>query len=119
MTLKEVEKPSNVIHFPKDKIVREAPVDCDEVIEMKSKGLKNYADAVVDEIGGDILDGLVGCGVEIDIEDPPKDYCFLIEILEASVYRTLGLDHKLHAFIDKHMIDLTIEKQPSSNVVVS
>ena len=94
---------SKVVEFPKDKIVRESPIAIEEVVKAKEKGLMNYADNIMDEMIGNIYSELENCGLEVDAESFDKDFSFAMDGLRACVYRTLGVKHHLHNFLDENV----------------
>jgi len=89
----------NIYHFPKNKIVREVPPNVEELEKTKERGKINYAEDVLANIMDNTLYGLSNNGIEIDIETS-KDYAFLIDVLRVTIYRNLGIEHPLHAFIN-------------------
>lgn len=94
---------TNVYQFPKDKIVREVQPNIDEIERAKHKSLLNYADMIVDDLIGSILDSLDNQGIEVEKEEFQKDLSFTIDAMRASVYRYFGLEHTLHKFIDENV----------------
>lgn len=90
-----------VIEFPKHKVVRDVP---GEVIEERNRRAdKKMADAMVDEITGLIITELDNYYVEVENKDFAKDFILVIDALKAAVYRSFGIDHHLHEFIDKNI----------------
>lgn len=91
-----------VIEFPKSKVVREVP---QEVIEQRNRRAdQKMADSLVDELTGLVITELDNYDV-LDVTDKEfaKDYILVIDSLKATIYRQFGLDHPLHAFIDKNV----------------
>lgn len=90
-----------VIEFPKSKVVREIP---DEVHkERQAKAEMKQADAIVDEIAGIMLTELDNYCVEIHDKQFAKDIILVVDALKAAVYRSYGIDHHLHPFIDDNV----------------
>lgn len=93
-----------ILEFPKDKIVREAPNPLSEQLErLKEKGLQNFADGLINELSSCILQDLNSCGIDIESEIFNKDYCVALDMLAASVYRSLNISHPLHSFLDNNV----------------
>ena len=90
-----------VIEFPKSKVVRDIPEEVHKARQAKAD--QKLADSIVDEITGFIITELDNYGVEVTDQQFAKDYILVIDSLKASVYRSFGLDHHLHDFIDKNV----------------
>lgn len=94
---------TNVFEFPKNKIVREVQPNIDEIERAKHKSLLNYADMIVDDMIGNMLDAFDNYGIEVEKEDFQKDFAFSVDALKATVYRYFGIEHSLHGFIDENV----------------
>lgn len=94
---------TNVFEFPKNKIVREVQPNIDEIERAKHKSLLNYADMIVDDMIGNMLDAFDNYGIEVEKEDFQKDFAFSVDALKATVYRYFGIEHSLHSFIDENV----------------
>lgn len=92
-----------VVQFPKNKIVREAPVDIEVLEKAKEKGIQNFADSVVEDIIGFVVGDLENYGVDIEEEQFIKDFSLTADALRATVYRSFQLHHGLHEFIDNNV----------------
>ena len=92
-----------VVEFPKHKIIREAPVQIEELEKVKEKGRMNYADTIIDDLIGNIYSELENYGLELDGEGFDKDFSFAMDGLRACVYRVLGVKHHLHNFLDENV----------------
>ena len=90
-----------VIEFPKNKVVREVPEEIH--IERQAKADMKQADAIVDEIAGIMLTELDNYYVDINQKQFAKDIILVVDALKAAVYRSYGIDHHLHAFIDDNV----------------
>jgi hypothetical protein len=92
---------TKVIEFPRNKIVREPTLIEQDLEEIKQKGRRNYADAIVAGLSSDLHIELENYGV--DSSSPPfrKDFYFLMDVLRSVVYRNMNLEHGLHEFIDQ------------------
>ena len=90
-----------VIEFPKNKVVRDVP---DEQLKERSlRQAEKLADTIVDEIMGLIIGELDNFLIDVEDKKSTKDLVLVIDALRATVYRSLGLDHHLHPFIDKNV----------------
>lgn len=103
---------TNVFKFPESKIVREVPVNVEEVEKQREKGKQNYADGIVGEVATGLIDELENYGIEIEDDEGNviKDYIFLTDVLKSVIYRTMGLKHSLHEFVDDNVEIFTNEK---------
>lgn len=90
-----------VITFPKHKVVREVPGDVLE--ERNRRADQKMADSIVDEITGLIITELDNYYVDVENKAFAKDLVLVADALKASVYRSFGLDHHLHQFIDNNV----------------
>ena len=90
-----------VIEFPKHKVVRDVPGDVIE--ERNRRADQKMADSIVDEITGMIITELDNYYVEIENKQFSKDFILVLDSLKAAVYRSFGLDHHLHDFIDDNV----------------
>lgn len=90
-----------VIEFPKHKVVRDVP---GEVIEERNRRAdQKMADSMVDEITGLIITELDNYYVEVETKQFTKDFVLVADALKACIYRSFGLDHHLHDFIDNNV----------------
>lgn len=90
-----------VIEFPKNKVVREVPEEIH--LERQAKADMKQADAIVDEIAGIMLTELDNYYVDISNKQFAKDIILVVDALKAAVYRSYGIDHHLHPFIDDNV----------------
>lgn len=90
-----------VIEFPKNKVVREVPEEIHK--ERQAKADMKQADAIVDEIAGIMLTELDNYYVDISDKQFAKDIILVVDALKAAVYRSYGIDHHLHPFIDDNV----------------
>ena len=93
----------NVVDFPKSKIVREIPINIEAVEAAKEKGLQNFCDSVVDDMLESMVSDLENYGIDIDDESFMKDFSLTVDSLRATVYRSFGINHNLHDFIDNNI----------------
>jgi hypothetical protein len=94
----------NIVQFPRDKIVREAIPDIEELNKVKEKSIMNFADSVVEDMSSNVLFELGNYGIDIESEAFMKDFHFLVAVFAATIYRTLSVDHPLHSFMDKNVV---------------
>jgi hypothetical protein len=87
----------NIVQFPKDKIVREALPDIEELNKVKEKSIKNFADTITEDISSNIL-------FELDNYGFMKDFHFLVATMAATIYRTLSVEHPLHKFMSENVV---------------
>ena len=94
-----------VIEFPKSKVVRELPEEIHKARQAKAD--QKFADSVVDELSGFLLTELDNYDLQVENKAFSKDFVLVVDALRATIYRSLGLDHHLHTFIDDnvHMIE--------------
>ena len=90
-----------VIEFPKNKVVRELPEEIHQARAKKAD--KKFADSVVDELAGFLLTELDNYDIEVENKAFAKDFVLVVDSLRATIYRSLGLDHHLHMFIDDNV----------------
>lgn len=90
-----------VIEFPKHKVVRDVPAEVFE--ERNRKADQKVADAMVQEISGFILTELDNYDMEVENKTFVKDFIVVVDALKGAIYRSFGLDHPFHAFVDKNV----------------
>lgn len=102
---------TNVFKFPENKIVREVPIPLEEVEKVKEKGKMKYADGIVAEVSLGLLQELENYGIDVETEgNTSKDFIFLTDVLKSVIYRTMGIEHPLHSFVDENVAIFTNEK---------
>lgn len=92
---------TNVVAFPKSKIFRDSALNTDAVNKMKEKSVQNFADTITVEVSDMILFELENFGVDTESAEFTKDFYFMCSILSALVYRSVGIKHEFHDFIDE------------------
>lgn len=90
-----------VIEFPKHKVVRDVPLE--HLKARQAKADQKLADAIVDDLTGMIITELDNFYVEVADKTFTKDFILVIDSIKAAVYRSFGIDHHLHDFIDKNI----------------
>jgi hypothetical protein len=96
----------NVLEFPRNRIVREHAgiIENDQtIVEVKERSRKSYADGIADDLIDVLLEEMENFGVDTDRDSFIKDFSMTVDSLRATVYRTFGVDHHLHLFIDKNV----------------
>lgn len=94
---------SQILEFPKSKIVRENLPENERVIQAKERSLNSFAAELSDDLAAQVYDELDNMGLDVDSEQFQKDYGFCVEALRASIYRAVGLDHRMHHFLDNNV----------------
>lgn len=89
-----------VIQFPEHRIVREATHNIEELKKAKEKSIINFAEGLINDLTFIIYTEMENNGVETDGEKFETDYSFMVDSLRSCIYRTLGINHSLHDFID-------------------
>lgn len=105
----------NVVQFPKNKIVRETLPNIEELNRVKEKGIRNFADTLVADVSANILGDLDNYGIDVDNDEFVKDFHFFVATLCATVYRTLGVDHPLHKFMDESVVIVPMDEELPEN----
>lgn len=95
---------NNVFKFPEHKIVREVPVNIEEVEAAKEKGKQNFADDILIDFIDGTLSLLENYGIDTEGVEFEKDFSFAVEAIKATIYRSLKLKHHLHEFIEKSVM---------------
>jgi hypothetical protein len=90
-----------VIEFPKHKVVRDVPEE--HMIARQAKADQKLADAIVDDLTGMMITELDNCMVEVENKQFSKDFVLVADALKACVYRSFGIDHHLHDFVDNNV----------------
>ena len=93
----------NVVEFPKNKIVRAAPIHVEAIAAAQEKALQNHADTIVEELVEGLVAEIENYGVTIEEKAFMRDFSLTADALRASIYRSFGLDHTLHSFIDNNV----------------
>lgn len=107
---------NNVFKFPEHKIVREIPPQIEEIEKAKEKGKQNYAEDIINDFAESMLGALDSYGIDQDGKNFDKDLSFAVEAIRAMIYRSLGLEHHLHDFVDSHVSIL--KRDENGNLVL-
>jgi len=92
-----------IVQFPKNKIVREAPVDIEVLEKAKEKGIQNFADNIMEDIVSYMIGDLENYGIDVESDQFIKDFSLTADSLRATIYRSFDLNHGLHDFIDNNV----------------
>ena len=94
---------TTIVKFPTARIVREVPPNIEEIERAKEKSLQRHAETIVEDLILNIMDALENYGVDVDSDSFERDFTFGADGLRATVYRTFGIEHPLHNFIDTNV----------------
>ena len=96
---------TNVLEFPKNKVVRDVPP---EILEKRNeKQLHKFADFVVEEMIEAIISEF-DC-YALQISEP--DIVLIMEAVRSAINRSHNIDHPLQKFVDKNIKALDINKK--------
>lgn len=90
-----------VIEFPKHKVVREIPEEFHR--ERQAKADQKMADSIVEEVTGLLITELDNYYINVESKKFSKDLVLVADAIKAAVYRSFGIDHHLHDFIDNNV----------------
>ena len=96
----------NILEFPKHRIVREyaGVLENDPTIgQAKERSRFNFAESVSDELINVLLNEMENFGMETESDTFLKDFSMTVDAMRATVYRTFGVPHPLHDFIDNNV----------------
>jgi hypothetical protein len=103
---------SDIIAFPKNRIVRDNSQHVNENIEkMKERGAQTFADFIVEDMVEDMVTALSSYGVDITDEQFMKDFSVTIDLFKATIYRSAGVKHRLHDYLDKRVVFVESENE--------
>ena len=103
----------NIVNFPKEKIVRDAPQIEEEALAfIKVHKKKAYAEDLILGLSENILLTLDHNGVNVMSKEFAKDFNYTMDCLRASIYRQMDLPHHLHDYITKEVTLLDSEGEP-------
>lgn len=94
---------TTIVQFPTSRIVREVTPNIEEIEKAKEKSLQKHAETIVEDLVLNIMDAMENYGIDIDKETFERDFTFAADGLRATVYRTFGIEHPLHNFIDTNV----------------
>jgi len=102
----------NIVFFPEAKIKRKVEEDkqnTEFAKELKKKQTRDYVEALVDEIGFDLLKRFVDAGVKTKEVNFTKDLAILIDTARGLLYRDFEMAHPAQLLSEK-MVVLKINK---------
>lgn len=90
-----------VIEFPKHKVVRDVPEE--HLKARQAKADQKLADAIVDDLTSIVITELDNFCIEVTEKAFAKDFILVVDSIKAAVYRSFGINHHLHDFVDKNI----------------
>jgi hypothetical protein len=100
---------SNIVKFPANKIVREILPNHEEIERNKAKSKQKWSEEVVEDFVANMIDALDNYGISTEGATFNKDFSTTIDMLRATIYRSMGLPHHLHHFIDNNVEEAMID----------
>jgi hypothetical protein len=94
---------TNIVDFPKSKIVRDVAPNVEEIVKAREKSVENFAEGAISDIVDSIYSEIENNGIETETDNFTKDFSFMVEGLRSCIYRSLNLEHHLHAFLDNYV----------------
>lgn len=91
---------TEILQFPKNKIIREIPVDNEKLEKTKQKSVTNFAENILNEIAHEVAMELDNAGIDTQSEQFLKDYMIVVDFLRATIYRQMDIKHHLHEVMD-------------------
>lgn len=105
----------NILEFPKNKIIRDVPVNVEVIEKAKEKAIASFADQVVGSIVENLLEQLDSVGVDTSNDEFFKDFSLTIDSVRSTVYRHFKMTHHLHELIDNGTISISDAQPDSAN----
>jgi hypothetical protein len=94
---------TTIVQFPTNRIVREVQPNIEEIEKAKEKSLQRHAETIVEDLFLNIMDAMENYGIDVETEQFERDFTFSADAIRATVYRTFGIDHGLHDFINTNV----------------
>ena len=95
---------TNVIDFPKDKIVRDiSSVNKKAAVDNKKMNKVALIQEIVDQCCHNIIDDLADVGCDVDNEEFYRDFVHVSQALESCLLRSAGLSHPMQKIYDSIM----------------
>lgn len=110
---------TTIVNFPTSRIVREVQPNIEEIEKVKEKGKQNFADGILVDFIDSTLGLLENYGVDTDGTEFERDFSFAIDAVKASIYRSMGLKHHLHDFIDNNVTVIKKDDQEKLEIDIS
>lgn len=110
---------TTIVNFPTSRIVREIQPNIEEIEKVKEKGKQNFADGILVDFIDNTLGLLENYGVDTDGAEFERDLSFAIDTVKAAIYRSMGLKHHLHNFIDSNVTVIKKDDQEKLEIDIS
>lgn len=94
---------TTIVQFPTSRIVREHQPNVEEIEKAKEKSLQKHAETIVEDLFLSLLDAMENYGIDVDSEQFERDFTFASDAVRATVYRSFGIEHALHDFINNNV----------------
>jgi EAL domain-containing protein (putative c-di-GMP-specific phosphodiesterase class I) len=95
---------NNVVLFPKQTVVNQEVSPENFMKIMEEKGKVNFIENVVQEIAENAAQHMSDYGIDINSEQFVHDYSFALVVLRSAIYRSIGMEHPLHEFLDSNVV---------------
>lgn len=95
---------TNVLEFPKNRIVRENNIINDDAEDAKAKKEEKikFANLIVYDVLKHVVEDFENYGIDFNDDSYDKDFEHMIMSIKSAVYRTMGLNHFMHDWIDEN-----------------
>ena len=103
----------NILEFPKNKIIRDIPLNVEVIEKAKEKAISSFADQSVEAMVDNLLEQLDSIGIDTSGDEFFKDFSLTIDSLRSTVYRHFKIRHHLHELIDNGTISVSAPKSAS------
>ena len=101
---------SNVIIFPKGK--RDAPpMTMEEVLNNVEDARREHIEFLVDDVMSFVFQRCYDEGFDMGTDEGVKATALLVESFRASLYKTIGVEHPLHAAADMMFVEEAAEDE--------
>jgi hypothetical protein len=104
-----------ILEFPKNKIIRDIPLNVEVIEKAKEKAISSFADQSVEAMVDNLLEQLDSIGIDTNGDEFFKDFSLTIDSLRSTVYRHFKMPHHLHELIDNGTISITDTQPDSAN----
>ena len=100
---------SKILKFPESKIVRDPVVDM-VISHSREKTWSKVAEGITQDLIGELYDHVEDFeNFDLKSDEFQKDFSITTDMIRAMVYRSLGVPHHLHEFIDSNVEIRTAE----------
>lgn len=104
-----------ILEFPKNKIIRDVPMNVEVIEKAKEKAIASFAEQLVGSIVENLLEQLDSVGVDTNNDEFFKDFSLTIDSVRSTVYRHFKMPHHLHELIDNGTISISDAQPDSAN----